>query len=209
MQALDMGSTEKAAFFDWESFSQLAAWRGAGRISVEGHEGCKRWTVNHDLPGAGSPHQEHVVTWRAVMDVSLHGQDPPSAVDGAGVRLCSHPSGPATPCSHHQLWKIAGSEGFITQWDSRTSGAIFGDSLCTGPNRRAEVPATWAIDVLARHPECYSVCSSLPSIFGGPLFTERYAPRVVHCQLGYSGNLCAGAEWGLPLPEHLRPHRRR
>lgn len=164
---------------------------------------------NHDLPGAGSTQQEHVCTWILFMDVSLHGQGQPSAVDGPGVHLCGHTSGTTTPCSHHQLWKIAGSEGYITQWDSGTSGAVFGDSVCAGPNRRAEVPAAWATNVLAGHQECYSVCSGLSSVLGGPLFTEWYAPCVVHRQLGYSGNLCAGAERGLPLPEHLCPHRRR
>lgn len=164
---------------------------------------------NHDLPGAGWAQQDHVNIWRPFMDVSLCDQGQPSAMDGASVHLCGPSPGPTAPCSHHQLWKIAGSQGYITQWDLGTSGAVFGNPICAGPNRRTEIPTAWATNVLAGHQECYSVCSGLPSVPGGPLFAQWYAPCVVHGQLGYSGNLRAGAERGLPLPEHLCTHRGR
>ena len=49
------------------------------------------------------------------MDALLHSQGRPSAVVRAHVRLCGRCSGPAAPSGHHQLWEIAGSEGYITQ----------------------------------------------------------------------------------------------
>lgn len=146
----------------------------------------------HNLPKPGEAQQEHVSSRRPFMDVQ--GEDQLSALDGAGVGQCRWYPSPAAPSRHDQLRETARSQGHVTQRDPGTSGAVSGSSICPGSNRGAEVPTTGAPHVMAGHQKLHPLCTSVSSVLRGPLFTQRYAPSVVHCQLGYSGELRAGAE---------------